>query len=33
VVRHGGRIVATGNDWGGTTITFTLPEAHATVAA
>lgn len=32
VTRHGGTITAAGNQWGGTTITFTLPEARAAVA-
>ena len=31
VTRHGGRIAASGNEWGGTTMTFTLPEARAAV--
>ncbi|WP_116115680.1 sensor histidine kinase [Austwickia chelonae] len=29
VTRHGGRIAATDNEWGGTTIAFTLPAAPA----
>jgi signal transduction histidine kinase len=33
VTRHGGRISADGNAWGGTTVTFTLPEARAAVAS
>ncbi|MCA0437687.1 MAG: PAS domain-containing sensor histidine kinase [Actinobacteria bacterium] len=33
VTRHGGRIEASANAWGGTTMTFTLPAARATARA